>query len=192
MSREVTRDDVERAAAAVQSYQSQLVDVRSRINSLTRNRRIAYIKRRYLYTVVGTRLFFEHHGEWKPVAAIGVIRRIGFAPEDMTSDIATSLYNTLHWQNDDFLVQYVAVGKSPNHELTKRYSKLKQLPWSEVSGFMFERFRGFGQLKGTHPQWPEFGQQFAHALLHGRLQHIEDATPFVLDYIEKGITEQSP
>ncbi len=115
-----------------------------------------------------------------------VIRRIGFAPEDMTAEIAKSLYDTLHWQNDDFLVQYVAIGKAPNHDLRTRFPKLKQLIWSEIAGFLFERFRDFGQLKGSHPQWPQFGRQFARAQLNGDLQHIDQASLFVQEYIEIG------
>lgn len=119
-----------------------------------------------------------------------VIKRIGFAPEDLIPQIAKSLYDTLQWQNDKFLVQYVAVGKKPNHNLAERFPKLKQLSWSEIAEFIFERFRTFGHLKGSHAQWPCFAQLFARAFLDGRLKHIGQASLFVEDYIENGTKKQ--
>lgn len=116
-----------------------------------------------------------------------VIRRIGFAPDEMTQEIATSLYNQLYWQNDDFTVQYVAVGASRNHELSTRFRKLKQLLWSEIAAFLFERFTGFGPIKGVPTQWPVFGREFARAVERSRIQHVQGAESFVERYIESGI-----
>jgi hypothetical protein len=115
-----------------------------------------------------------------------VIRRIGFAREEMIQAIADSLYNTLHWQNDDFIVQYVAMGDRTNHELTTRYRKLKQLTWPDVASFIHERFSSFGDVKGGHSQWPTFGREFARAVQRGRIPHLNDAAAFVSRYIESG------
>jgi hypothetical protein len=115
-----------------------------------------------------------------------VIRRIGFAPDEMTQAIADSLYNQLVWQNDDFAVQYVAIGASSNHELSTRFRKLKQLVWPEIAAFLFERFGGFGPIKGVPTQWPRFGKEFARAVERREIRHVNDASDFVQQYIENG------
>jgi hypothetical protein len=129
------------------------------------------------------------NGPWTDRSRLGmekVIRRIGFAPDEMTSDITECLYNDLFWQNDDFAVQYVAVGAATNHDLSRRYRKLKQLTWSDIAAFLFERFTGFGQIKGVPTQWPRFGKDFARAIERSEIRHASDATDFVQRYIELG------
>ncbi len=70
MSREVTLDDVQRAAAAVQTVKSQLADTTLQINTLARRARLARMKCRYFSAARATRLFFETQHEWKPVVVI--------------------------------------------------------------------------------------------------------------------------
>lgn len=115
-----------------------------------------------------------------------VVRRIGFAPENMTNEIAKSLYETLHWHNDDYRVQYVAVGRQTNHELTRHRPNLRQLTWADVAAFMWERFSSFGEIKGTSTQWPVFGKRFAAAVNQGQITHASEAADFVGLYIQEG------
>jgi hypothetical protein len=115
-----------------------------------------------------------------------VIRRIGFASDAMTRAIADSLYQQLFWQNDDYAVQYVAIGTTSNHELTHRFRKLKQLLWPDIAAFLFERFNGFGPIKGVPPQWPLFGRAFARAFERKYIEHLQQAHSFIQQYIELG------
>ena len=130
------------------------------------------------------------NGPWTDRASGGmerVIRRIGFAPDEMTREITESLYNTLHWQNDDYRVQYVCVGQQTNHELTRRYRELQQLTWEDVAAFLWERFSSFGAIKGAPQSWPMFGREFANAVMRGRVVHLSAAADFVTRYIEEGL-----
>lgn len=116
-----------------------------------------------------------------------VIRRIGFAREEMVQGIAKGLYDTMRWQNDHFMVQFVAMGERTNHKQGQRYPFLKQLTWSEVAAFMYDRFRNFGEMKGVHSQWPKFGQEFARAMQRGWISHPSQANEFVARYIDSGL-----
>lgn len=112
-----------------------------------------------------------------------VIDRIGFAPEAMTAEIAKSMYDTLNWENSDFCMQYVTIGSQKNHDL-RRFPKLVQLTWEDIAAFLFERFHGFGAIKGVHNQWPPFGQHFAREFYH--IAHAGDALTCVSEYINSG------
>ncbi|MEO2015171.1 MAG: hypothetical protein ABGZ53_12445 [Fuerstiella sp.] len=115
-----------------------------------------------------------------------VVRRIGFVKEEMIPEITKKLYDTLHWYNDDFRVQYVAVGERTNHELTRRYRALKQLTWADIAHFLFERFHSFGTVKGIHDQWPRFGREFARAVERCGVTHAQQAAEFIETYISEG------
>lgn len=128
------------------------------------------------------------NGPWTDPATGGmekVIRRIGFVPDDMTENIAVSLYNTLRWQNDDFRVQYVCIGKQTNHDLGNRYAGLKQLTWGDIAAFLWERFDCFGEAKGAPVGWPTFAREFASAIRR-YVRTAADAEEFVWRYIEDG------
>ena len=118
-----------------------------------------------------------------------VIERIGFAPEEMTSEIASSMYNQLCWQNDNYRIQYVSVGERKNHELSKRYPQLKQLTWDDIAHFLFERFQSFGPFKGSHPQWGRFGSAFAKAHVQDRINNATSTSEFLKSYIREGFSE---
>jgi hypothetical protein len=129
------------------------------------------------------------NGPWRDPARGGmerVLRRIGFAPEDKLNVIADSLYKSLHWENDDFWVQYVCIGDRPNHDLAKRYPQLKQLTWADIAAFMWERFGSFGPIKGAPRNWPMFGREFADAVLCGRVTCAHTAIYFVKHYVDVG------
>lgn len=117
-----------------------------------------------------------------------VIRRFGFAPDELTGEIANAMYDQMFWQNDDFRMQYVSIGQRTNHDL-KRYQHLKQLTWSDLANFFFERFRSFGDLKGSHPQWKGFGRRYSNAYLRGRISNVGDSTDFVKIYMKRGFMD---
>jgi hypothetical protein len=121
-----------------------------------------------------------------------VIQRIGFLPGEIASSIAESLYNQMYWRNDQFVVQYVVLGESPNRELASRHHKLRQILWADVAAFMFERFNAFGYIKGVPSQWPLFGRLFANAMREGRIHSVQDAYVFIKSHIENGPTRQKP
>ncbi len=129
------------------------------------------------------------NGPWTDRATGGmerVIRRIGFAPDEMIQSIAESLYNTLYWQNDDYRVQYVCIGGRANHVLARERPHLRQLTWGEVAKFLWERFDGFGLIKGAPQGWPFFARLFANAVIQRRIAHGSTAEEFVRRFIEAG------
>jgi hypothetical protein len=53
-----------------------------------------------------------------------VVRRLGFAKGEVIEGIAESMYNNLHWENQQTVLQYVAIGKRENDGRSRQYPRL--------------------------------------------------------------------
>lgn len=92
-----------------------------------------------------------------------VIRRLGFVDEAGIDGVASGMYKFLRWENDKFVLQYVAVGSRRNNELQNRYAQLVQITFDDISDFLLGRFRNFPQKLPTgsvYTQWPKFGRYY--------------------------------
>ena len=118
------------------------------------------------------------------------IRRLGFAAPEEVKAIAVSMYDRLRWKCDRYILQFVSVGSSRNHEARKRYPDLVQLTWDDIAAFLWERFSAFGRVKGAPGQWPRFGRAYARAVLRGQINCLRDSAAGVGQYIEEGCIGQ--
>lgn len=93
------------------------------------------------------------------------IGRLGFAEDAKIEDIAEKMYRSLRWEGEDYVLQYVAVGKRRNDGLASRYPALVQITWKDIGGFLFCRFKEFPEKLGinepAHSQWPIFGRTYS-------------------------------
>ena len=117
-----------------------------------------------------------------------VVRRLGFARDDEIEEIAVSMYNNLRWENQQTVLQYVAVGKRQNDGRGRQYPRLLQVTWDEIADFLYERFRQFPEKlpeggRPVHSQWPDFGRAYGRGfrLMNNSQQSLE----FVSEYIEQ-------
>jgi hypothetical protein len=116
------------------------------------------------------------------------IRRLGFAPEDQVAGIAQAMYEHLRWEGPSHVLQYIAMGRRPSHDLARRYPRLRQIMWEQISDFLFRRFSDFPQKLRSggrvHDQWPDFGKKYG-TWFH-RMGQRERSVDAVLRYVETG------
>lgn len=100
-----------------------------------------------------------------------VIRRLGFAAPDHIEEIAQKMYDDLRWENEHFVLQYVAVGSRFNDGLQVNYPKLVQITFEQIADFLYDRFLNFPEKLPTgpiHEQWPDFGRYYGEKFRHIR------------------------
>jgi hypothetical protein len=116
------------------------------------------------------------------------IRRLGFATESSVDSIAKSMYHSLRWEDDRYVLQYVCIGRVSSPDYCRTYPDLVQLTWDNVADFLFSRFEKFPEKLPTgqtvHQQWPRFGRGFGSRFRSMRSN--DDARKTVKDYIETG------
>lgn len=92
------------------------------------------------------------------------IGRLGFADDAELDAIAEEMYRSLRWESNDYVLQYVAVGKRRNDGLANRYPALVQITWKDIGKFLYRRFKEFPEKLGVgepvHSQWPIFGRTY--------------------------------
>ena len=124
-----------------------------------------------------------------------VIRRLGFAKDnDEINSIADDMYSHLRWENNNYVLQYIAVGADINKDLKRRYSSLVQITWKDIGKFLFKRFREFPEKlpsdgRPIHSQWPDFGRAYGNCVR--RLQSDKESIEAVRMYIETGKIDYS-
>ncbi len=116
-----------------------------------------------------------------------VIRRLGFAEDDQMEDIAASMYRELRWEDQNTVLQYVAVGKRKNDGRGRQFARLAQVTWDEIAQFLYKRFQQFPEKLPSdgrliHEQWPDFGRAYGRRFR--RMKSSRESEEFVLDYIE--------
>lgn len=113
-----------------------------------------------------------------------VIRRLGFVQEGEIDNIAADMYDNLRWENQTFVLQYIAVGSRRNESLQERHPKLVQITFDEMSDFFLKRFQDFPEKLPTGPihiQWPNFGRYYGEAMRSNL--HSKDSRRIVGEYI---------
>jgi hypothetical protein len=124
------------------------------------------------------------------------IRRLGFARESDIAKIADAMYQSLRWEDELHVLQYVCIGEVESPDSQRRWPSLKQITWDHISEFFFERFARFPEKLPTgesvHRQWPDFGRQFGSNFNRNKIKSVEDARKAVRHYIESGRIEIPP
>lgn len=121
-----------------------------------------------------------------------VIRRLGFLQEPKIEEVATSMYNHARWENDQYVLQYICVGRKVNNDLKKKFDGLVQVTWRDIANFLYERFRNFPEKLPNgpiHSQWPDFGREFAEwfvRITSINEKDLNESENAVLQYIQTG------
>ena len=81
------------------------------------------------------------------------------------------------------------MGSRVNDGRQRQYPGLVQIVWSEISDFLFERFKAFPEKLPSdgrliHEQWPAFGRFYGKAMR--RIQSPEESREIVWTYIDDG------
>lgn len=131
------------------------------------------------------------NGPWTDPRKAGmerVIKRFGFIDDDEeVNKAAKDMYDRLRCVTDDAVVQYVCIGSRVVQKVRGRvYPDLVQLTWDGVADFLYERFKAFGNLKGSHPQWGVFGERYANAIGGGEIHNSHHSQNAVQCYLETG------
>ncbi len=117
------------------------------------------------------------------------IRRLGFAEESMTDVIAEKMYKSFRWEDENYVLQFISVGKRPNEQLVTSRPHWLQITWDDISKFLFERFREFPEKLSdgsppAHRQWPKFGRKYGEFFKNIRSEG--DSLKAINNYIETG------
>jgi hypothetical protein len=87
-----------------------------------------------------------------------VLYAIGAFKKDDVPKVAESLYDEGYYQDDNFRVRIIAIGSRKNSDLEKKFSKVVQITWDEILGFIYDRFNKYQDPKAHHSQWDWIGK----------------------------------
>ncbi len=95
-----------------------------------------------------------------------VLRAGGFVASAEVPEVAKSLYETGDWSSNSLRASLVAVGKTHNSGLQRRYPLVRQLLWREdILPFIHERFWSYREEKRMHAQWDADARELFLAVL---------------------------
>lgn len=83
-----------------------------------------------------------------------VLRSFGIDPK-LHGQVSHSLYEKGHYVGDDFEATLLCFGSRASSNLR---SEVLQFTWSEVFGFVYDRYQEFWQRKKLNQQWPPIGR----------------------------------
>lgn len=89
----------------------------------------------------------------------GVLRAIGAFREEMVEEVANNIYERGVYDDNQYTVLFVCIGKDENQELAKKYCDVPQITWQQVSRFIYCRFKSFKDAKVSHGQWDDVGKE---------------------------------
>lgn len=91
-----------------------------------------------------------------------VLRAIGAFPPSEHEALAQSLYRHCTYpepeKGQELVFQLIAVGKTADEDLRRRFPLLLQIELAHMLGFIYRRFDAYRGQKANHPQWDQFGQ----------------------------------
>jgi len=73
----------------------------------------------------------------------------------------------------DYYVSLICVGESENSDIQKKYPRVPQILWPEITEFIYQRFRDYRQVKAWHDHWDKDGQD-----LWALSENSQDKTEF--------------
>ncbi|MGJ0510659.1 MAG: hypothetical protein ACR652_26745 [Methylocystis sp.] len=108
-----------------------------------------------------------------------VLAAIGCLPPDCIERAAENIYRAgIHAGDGQLRVRLVAVGRNQSEELAAAYPEVKQLIWSEVLSFIWDRLHRYRSQKTQVDQWD----------LPGRaIKHLADASPNTEAFIDEAL-----
>jgi hypothetical protein len=108
------------------------------------------------------------------------IRALGvFSKSKEVESASEEIYTTGRYVSDKMELALISIGKTQNAELSTRLPNVMQIVWSDVTGFIFDRFNAFERIKQEHSQWDLDG----HLLWHVFQEHHGDKAAFTSAFV---------
>ena len=118
------------------------------------------------------------NGAWTDRAKANVpraIRALGvFSTPQEVEEASEKIYTAGRYASDKIELGLISIGESPNPDLSAQLRNVMQIVWSEITGFIFDRFAAFERIKEEHSQWDLDG----HLLWHVFQEHRGDKAAF--------------
>ena len=87
-----------------------------------------------------------------------VLISLGAFDSDKIDEIANSLYQQGYFENQDYKINLLCIGKDHNSDVEKNYPEVPQILFTEILDFIHKRFRKFHDQKSANQQWDENGK----------------------------------
>lgn len=88
-----------------------------------------------------------------------VLAAIGCLPHEQINDAANAIYERGCFEQNDLLrIRMIAIGREENPEVGERYPEVKQVIWTDVLCFIFDRFSRYSNQKSQTDNWDETGK----------------------------------
>jgi hypothetical protein len=88
-----------------------------------------------------------------------VLAAIGCLPPDRIDAAAADIYQTgLHASDGGLRIRLIAVGRDHNEDLAAHFPDVSQVVWSDLLGFIWDRFDNYQRQKTQVDQWDEAGR----------------------------------
>lgn len=88
-----------------------------------------------------------------------VLKSIGAFSIEKVNAVAMNLYEKAKYEDENFVVQLVAVGCKINNDLKQKYKNLQQLTYKkDVFSFIYDRLKNYKDQKADHSQWDNCGR----------------------------------
>ncbi|MBU2444063.1 MAG: hypothetical protein KJ666_00625 [Bacteroidetes bacterium] len=87
-----------------------------------------------------------------------ILDGIGILSFNNVDDAASLIYRDGAYEDDGCLIEIIAIGTQQNPDLNREKKKIKQIVWSDVLSFIYDRHNDRILEKQRHPQWDETGK----------------------------------
>ena len=86
------------------------------------------------------------------------LRAVGaFGTERKVLQVAEEMYRTGAYRTSSRESGFLCIGREVSADLARTLPKVRQVTWTQVTNFIFDRFDQFADVKREHPQWSPDG-----------------------------------
>jgi hypothetical protein len=178
------RTDVDLIAFRFPNRREAFRDYGERVEWMTDDPRFAGKKIPFAAFVEVTSGQCKLNGPWTNHTKANMPRAImalgAFSTQKEIDLASKEVYTTGRYISEEIELGLISIGSSPNETLRASLPNVLQLVWSEITGFIFDRFTAFERIKREHPQWDMDGHLLWHAFQQNRGDKAGFASSLVL------------
>jgi len=86
-----------------------------------------------------------------------VLRAIGAIPVEDIDSVAANIYSDGFFKSPNYYISLVCIGENLNQEIKQKYPHVPQILWSDITSFIYRRFRDYRNIKSWHQHWDQSG-----------------------------------
>jgi len=108
------------------------------------------------------------------------LKAIGCTPTEKIEKVADALYSVGIYR-EDYTISLICFGKMQDIELKNKKPEITQIVWSDVLGFIYDRFKNYSKRKSSHGQWDDTGHKLWDLcrIFNSRDCFIDNATKLI-------------